>query len=178
MWSTYNPWGDAGYIQFKGGKIEAPEFYLGAKLQKKLINGIQCWTITSQDLGCGQEPWRSNQEIWLEVADIGYRHTYVHHFLTRDGRDGRNKRRGCGVLPRVNWRVAMSHWDCWSWNIAWGFTIVAISGESGRRSFRTKVAHFHIFKEASKAYALYVSGVAMHQLWRLPFRCTNKADFA
>ena len=26
-----------------------PEFYLGAKLQQKEINGITCWTITSQD---------------------------------------------------------------------------------------------------------------------------------
>jgi hypothetical protein len=30
-------------------KIETPEFYLGAKLQEKPINGIRCWTITSQD---------------------------------------------------------------------------------------------------------------------------------
>jgi hypothetical protein len=36
-------------FKFKNGKIEAPEFYLGAKLQKKSINGIQCWRITSQD---------------------------------------------------------------------------------------------------------------------------------
>jgi len=36
-------------FKFKNGKIETPEFYLGAKLQKKPINGIQCWTITSQD---------------------------------------------------------------------------------------------------------------------------------
>jgi Reverse transcriptase (RNA-dependent DNA polymerase) len=38
-----------GTFKFKNGKIEAPEFYLGAKLQKKSINGFQCWTITSQD---------------------------------------------------------------------------------------------------------------------------------
>ncbi|KAI2507356.1 Reverse transcriptase (RNA-dependent DNA polymerase) [Fragilaria crotonensis] len=38
-----------GTFKFKNGKIETPEFYLGAKLQKKSINGIQCWTITSQD---------------------------------------------------------------------------------------------------------------------------------
>jgi hypothetical protein len=36
-------------FKFKNGKIDAPEFYLGAKLQKKAINGIECWTITSQD---------------------------------------------------------------------------------------------------------------------------------
>ena len=36
-------------FKFKNGKIETPEFYLGAKLQKKSTNGIQCWTITSQD---------------------------------------------------------------------------------------------------------------------------------
>ena len=38
-----------GTFKFKNGKIETPEFYLGAKLQKKSINGIHCWTITSQD---------------------------------------------------------------------------------------------------------------------------------
>ena len=38
-----------GTFNFKNGKIETPEFYLGAKLQKKLIYGIQCWTISSQD---------------------------------------------------------------------------------------------------------------------------------
>ncbi|KAI2502896.1 Reverse transcriptase (RNA-dependent DNA polymerase) [Fragilaria crotonensis] len=36
-------------FKFKNGRIEAPEFYLGAKLQKKDINGFQCWTVTSQD---------------------------------------------------------------------------------------------------------------------------------
>jgi hypothetical protein len=38
-----------GTFKFKNGKIEPPEFYLGAKLQKKEINGYNCWTITSQD---------------------------------------------------------------------------------------------------------------------------------
>jgi hypothetical protein len=38
-----------GTFKFKNGKIETPEFYLGAKLQKKPINGIHCWTIMSQD---------------------------------------------------------------------------------------------------------------------------------
>jgi hypothetical protein len=33
----------------KNDKIEAPDYYLGAKLQKKSINEIECWTITSQD---------------------------------------------------------------------------------------------------------------------------------
>jgi hypothetical protein len=36
-------------FKFKNGKIEPPEYYLGAKLQKKDINGLRCWTITSQD---------------------------------------------------------------------------------------------------------------------------------
>ena len=36
-------------FKFKNGKIETPEYYLGAKLQKKPLNGFQCWTITSQD---------------------------------------------------------------------------------------------------------------------------------
>ena len=36
-------------FKLKNDKIEAPEFYLGAKLQQKAINNIQCWTITSQD---------------------------------------------------------------------------------------------------------------------------------
>ena len=36
-------------FKFKNGMIEAPEYYLGARLQKKDMNGLQCWTITSQD---------------------------------------------------------------------------------------------------------------------------------
>ena len=36
-------------FKLKNDKIETPEFYLGAKLQEKPINGITCWTITSQD---------------------------------------------------------------------------------------------------------------------------------
>ena len=36
-------------FKFKNDKIEEPEFYLGAKLQRKPLNGLQCWTITSQD---------------------------------------------------------------------------------------------------------------------------------
>ena len=38
-----------GTFKFKNGRIETPEFYLGAKLQRKEINGVKCWTITSQD---------------------------------------------------------------------------------------------------------------------------------
>jgi hypothetical protein len=36
-------------FKLKNDKIEQPEFYLGAKLQEKSINGLICWTITSQD---------------------------------------------------------------------------------------------------------------------------------
>ena len=36
-----------GTFKFKNHKIEEPEFYLGAKLQRKPLNGFQCWTITS-----------------------------------------------------------------------------------------------------------------------------------
>ena len=36
-------------FKLKNDKIEMPEFYLGAKLQLKPINGKMCWAITSQD---------------------------------------------------------------------------------------------------------------------------------
>ena len=36
-------------FELKNDSIESPEFYLGAKLQRKPINGKLCWTITSQD---------------------------------------------------------------------------------------------------------------------------------
>ena len=36
-------------FKFKNDKIEPPEFYLGAKLQEKPINNVQCWTVTSHD---------------------------------------------------------------------------------------------------------------------------------
>ena len=36
-------------FKLKNDWIEAPESYLGAKLQVKVINGVKCWTITSQD---------------------------------------------------------------------------------------------------------------------------------
>jgi hypothetical protein len=36
-------------FKFKSGIIEVPDYYLGAKLQKESLNGVQCWTITSQE---------------------------------------------------------------------------------------------------------------------------------
>ena len=36
-------------FKLKNDKIEPPKFYLGAKLQQNPINGLTCWTITSQD---------------------------------------------------------------------------------------------------------------------------------
>ena len=36
-------------FKLKNDKIEAPDYYLGAKLQSKSINGKMCWTITSQE---------------------------------------------------------------------------------------------------------------------------------
>ena len=38
-----------GTFKLKNDKIETPEFYLGANLQCKDINGYKCWTVTSQD---------------------------------------------------------------------------------------------------------------------------------
>jgi hypothetical protein len=36
-------------VKFKNDAIEEPSNYLGAKLQRKEINGVTCWTITSAD---------------------------------------------------------------------------------------------------------------------------------
>ena len=36
-------------FKFKNGKIEEPEYYLGAKLQRKALNGFKWWTVTSQE---------------------------------------------------------------------------------------------------------------------------------
>jgi hypothetical protein len=36
-------------VKLKNNKIEEPSSYLGARLQKKKINGIECWSITSVD---------------------------------------------------------------------------------------------------------------------------------
>jgi hypothetical protein len=36
-------------FKLKNDSIDPPEFYLGAKLQQKSINGMMCWTVTSQD---------------------------------------------------------------------------------------------------------------------------------
>ena len=36
-------------FKLKNDKIDAPEYYLGARLQLKPINGKTCWTIMSQD---------------------------------------------------------------------------------------------------------------------------------
>ena len=38
-----------GTVKFENDKIETPEMHLGAKLQKKSINGISCWAITSKE---------------------------------------------------------------------------------------------------------------------------------
>ena len=39
----------ASSLRFKKDKIEPPEFYLGAKLEKKELNGKVMWTMTSRD---------------------------------------------------------------------------------------------------------------------------------
>ena len=36
-------------FKFKNNKVEEPSSYLGARLQKKVINGWDCWTVTSLD---------------------------------------------------------------------------------------------------------------------------------
>ena len=37
-----------GTVKFENDKIETPKMCLGAKLQKKSMNGIPCWAITSE----------------------------------------------------------------------------------------------------------------------------------
>ena len=34
-------------VQYKNGKVEPPEIYLGVKLQVKEINDYSCWTIST-----------------------------------------------------------------------------------------------------------------------------------
>jgi hypothetical protein len=36
-------------FKFKNDKIELPEFFLGTKLQQKLLNGIKRWSLSSHD---------------------------------------------------------------------------------------------------------------------------------
>ena len=36
-------------LKFKNNEIVEPEFYLGAALKKKKLNGRNVWTMTSQD---------------------------------------------------------------------------------------------------------------------------------
>ena len=36
-------------FKFNNDKVEEPSSYLGARLQKKVINGWDCWTVTSLD---------------------------------------------------------------------------------------------------------------------------------
>ena len=38
-----------GTVKFENDKIKTPEMCLGAKLQKKSMNGIPCWAITSEE---------------------------------------------------------------------------------------------------------------------------------
>jgi hypothetical protein len=35
-------------FKLKQDRIDPPDYYLGAKLQENPINGVKCWTITSQ----------------------------------------------------------------------------------------------------------------------------------
>ena len=36
-------------VPFKKDKVEDPEFYLGAKLEAKILNGKRLWAMTSKD---------------------------------------------------------------------------------------------------------------------------------
>ena len=36
-------------VRFENDKIKTPEMHLGAKLQKKSMDGIGCWAITSEE---------------------------------------------------------------------------------------------------------------------------------
>ena len=36
-------------LKFKNNKVEEPEFYLGANLKKKRLNGKDMWTMSSYD---------------------------------------------------------------------------------------------------------------------------------
>ena len=36
-------------VKYKSGKIAPPDTYLGARLNRNIINGNMCWNITSYD---------------------------------------------------------------------------------------------------------------------------------
>ena len=40
---------EGGTVKYKNGKVEPPDTYLGARLDKKRVNGIDLWGITSVD---------------------------------------------------------------------------------------------------------------------------------
>ena len=50
-------------FKLKNDKIEPPEFYLGAKLQEKLINNVRCWTVMSQ-----QDYIKAAVKMWKKLS--------------------------------------------------------------------------------------------------------------
>jgi hypothetical protein len=57
-------------FKLKNDRINTPEFYLGAKLQEKTMNGITCWTITSQDYVVEGIIMRKNVECRLRMSKL------------------------------------------------------------------------------------------------------------
>ena len=45
--------GIQGMFKLEGDKIKVPTDYLGAQITKKVINGISCWTMSSEQCQSG-----------------------------------------------------------------------------------------------------------------------------
>ena len=90
-----------GTSEFKNDKIEAPDFNLGAKLQKKPLNGIECWTITSQDY--------VKAAVKKNVTDVERRNANEYYIFAGKGRNGRIECRRDNSLSRVDRHFALGY---------------------------------------------------------------------
>jgi hypothetical protein len=113
---SYNPMGIMKEIEttfkFKGNKIEETSSYLGARLQKKNINGWGCWTITSQD-NVNAAVVNVEKAIegtkWKLPTKAATPMTSACILYTRIRRDPGIGREGHSILPRTNWDVEMGN---------------------------------------------------------------------
>ena len=92
-------------------RIKPPEFYLGVKLQEKPINGLKCWTITSQDFikAAAVKSRRSNPKEGQTPTNDECRYTNEQQLYSRTGCHCGPGRRRCHVLPRIDRRAAMGN---------------------------------------------------------------------
>jgi hypothetical protein len=163
-------------VKFKNDKIEEPSNYLGAKLQRKEINGVTSWTITSPDYvkaaienveeGIRDKRWKLPTKVTTPMTN-----SYVPELDGSPELDADDTQYFQELIGMLRWATELGRVD-----ILFEVSLLSHCQASPREGHIEQIFHIFAFLRKKPKLSIYLDPSLPHIEYR-DFK-TNKEDFA